>query len=114
MKNLLTVVSILSVVGLGAQVSPAVRLDQYQKTFLPEKIFVHTDKNIYAAGERLWMSLYIVDGLSHQPVDRSQLVRVELRNYDGDVIAEQKIHNNMGFAKGQIDIAPSSSAQSRR
>ena len=44
------------------------QFDAYRKQALQEKLFVHTDKNIYLTGEILWMKLYDVDGFFHMPL----------------------------------------------
>ena len=33
---------------------------------LQEKIYLHTDKNFYLAGEIIWFKIYYVDGTKHQ------------------------------------------------
>jgi hypothetical protein len=36
-------------------------LNEYYKTTIAEKIFVHTDKSFYLTGEIAWFKLYIVN-----------------------------------------------------
>lgn len=57
-------VCLFSAAFLSAQ-SYAPLLERYDKTFRLEKVFVRTDKNIYAAGETIWAALYLVDGRTH-------------------------------------------------
>lgn len=43
-----------------------------------EKVYVHTDRDIYLAGETLWMKFYCVDAASHRPLDLSRVVYAEV------------------------------------
>ena len=56
------------------------QFDNYRKNSLPEKIFVHTDKDFYVAGEILWFKLYNVDAVSLKPLDLSKVAYVEIVN----------------------------------
>src|ERR1700712_5610677 len=46
-------------------------MDRYRSEHLQEKLFVHTDKDFYLAGEICWFKLYDVEGSSHHPLDLS-------------------------------------------
>ena len=41
------------------------QFDLYRKNNLEEKIFIHTDKNIYMPGEICWFNIYNVDAFFH-------------------------------------------------
>ncbi|MBD0277719.1 MAG: hypothetical protein ICV81_07115, partial [Flavisolibacter sp.] len=41
------------------------KFNNYQQQFFPQKVFVHTDKNFYVAGEIIWFTAYLVDGFQH-------------------------------------------------
>ncbi|HEY1871286.1 MAG TPA: hypothetical protein VGG71_09520, partial [Chitinophagaceae bacterium] len=45
----------------------------YQTKNYNEKIFVHTDKAFYLAGESIWFKLYCVDENFHKPSDISKV-----------------------------------------
>lgn len=55
-------------------------LDLYIKTTSPQKIYLHTDKTIYFAGERIWFKAYLIDGVTHRVDSLSEPVYVELIN----------------------------------
>ena len=40
---------------------------EYTSNTLQEKLYVHTDKNGYTAGELLWFKVYNVDGIFMKP-----------------------------------------------
>ncbi|MBC8053493.1 MAG: hypothetical protein H7Y13_10560, partial [Sphingobacteriaceae bacterium] len=41
------------------------KLEHYSKKAVQEKLFAHTDKSVYLAGELMWFKLYLMDGSSH-------------------------------------------------
>ncbi|MEO0339833.1 MAG: hypothetical protein AAF242_11515, partial [Bacteroidota bacterium] len=67
MKHLSYIIAFIIPISGLSQRDLSQTLVQYRKTFLPEKVFVHTDKNIYAVGETIWMALYLADGQTHEP-----------------------------------------------
>jgi len=66
-------------------------LQNYRINFLPEKVFVHTDKDIYAAGETIWGSVYLVDGQTHKPNAFSTTVHVELVDEQQSILQSAKV-----------------------
>jgi len=88
-----------------SQFSVAKNLDQYRRDYLPEKVFLHTDKNIYAAGEIIWMSLYLIDGQTHRPGAFSVFARVELLDIERKVIKELKVFVPKGHASASIELS---------
>ena len=84
-KHIKTIVCLFLLIGTGANVSfaqilPAVQssFNQYNLNALQEKLFVHTDKDAYTAGELIWFKIYNVDGVNHQPLSLSKVVYVEI------------------------------------
>jgi len=70
----------------------------YNKSHLQEKLFVHTDKSFYLAGEVLWFKLYAVDGILNQPLDLSKVAYVEVidRNHGQQMKAKIKLKGGSG------------------
>ncbi len=64
--------------SLRGQQSFAEPLDDYNAAYLPEKVFVHTDKDIYAGGETVYAAVYLVNGISNQPASLSKTIYLEL------------------------------------
>lgn len=58
--------------------SLAAKFIQYQQDHLREKIYVHTDKDLYLAGETIWFKLYIADAFFHKPLPVSIIAYVEV------------------------------------
>ena len=44
-----------------------------------EKVYVHTDREVYSAGDTLWFKAYVTEGLTDLPLSDSRFVYVELR-----------------------------------
>jgi TonB-dependent SusC/RagA subfamily outer membrane receptor len=55
-------------------------LDTYTQTIASEKIYLHTDKSVYFAGERIWFKAYLIDGVTHRIGSLINPVYVELIN----------------------------------
>jgi len=50
-----------------------------------EKVYVHTDKPYYVAGENIWFKAYLVDGMNHQFAAPSKNLYVDLVDATGKV-----------------------------
>jgi hypothetical protein len=72
--------------------------NQYRQNTLREKIFVHTDKSQYVAGEILWFKLYDVDASNHKPLQLSKVAYVEILDSANKHSLQAKIalHNGEG------------------
>jgi hypothetical protein len=76
----------------------------YQQNNLQEKIFIHTDKNIYLTGEIIWFKVYLVDGFFHKPLNLSKIVYVELLDKNNKPTLQAKIEMNDGFGNGSFQL----------
>lgn len=84
--------------------------EEYPSKNPHEKIFIHTDKNFWVAGETSWFKIYLVSGQSHQPINTSKVTYVELVGAQNQVLVQTKIELSNGFGKGQINIPASISS----
>jgi|GEM_PF-3502841 len=48
------------------------------KNIPQEKVYLHTDKPYYSAGEDIWFKTYLVNATTHLPYTKSRFVYVEL------------------------------------
>jgi hypothetical protein len=78
------------------------RFRQYYTSNSPEKLYVHTDKNFYLAGELLWFKIYNVDGALYQPVDLSKIAYVEILDKDNKPVMQAKIGLSKGKGNGSF------------
>ena len=77
---------------------------QNQQSILSEKIFVHTDKNFYLAGEIIWFKLYYIDGDNQKPPDLSKCAYVEILDKEQKAVMQAKISLSEGTGNGSIYI----------
>jgi hypothetical protein len=77
-------------------------LDAYRAKHIQEKIFVHTDKEFYLAGEICWFKLYLVDASLHQPLDLSKVAYLEWLDKDNRPVAQTKIGLRDGHGDGSV------------
>lgn len=74
----------------------------YQKNRLQEKLFVHTDKSFYLAGELVWFKLYCVDGNDGKPLDMSKVAYVEILDRANKPVMQAKIALRDGTGQGSF------------
>ena len=107
MKRLfLTVACMTFMVTLCAQNERIIvnRIIKQLKLNAQEKTYTHTDASDYAAGDRIWLKVYVVNALSHEPTSESLYAYVELIAPDETVVNEAKILCRDGVYAGYLDI----------
>ena len=77
---------------------------EYNKGALTEKVFAHTDKNFYLAGEIVWFKLYVVNGDDNTPIDLSKVAYVEVLDKNQKPILQGKIALEKGTGNGSLYI----------
>lgn len=85
------------------------RFNAYREKAVAEKLYVHTDKQFYLAGEILWFKLYYADGTSNKPFNLSKVAYVELLDKEHKPVMQGKIALENGKGSGSFYI-PSSIA----
>ncbi len=79
-------------------------LDNYYRNYFPEKVFVHTDKSVYAGGETILAAVYLVDGRYHLPDSVSKTIYLELHNAQGETVSRKQIYAFDGHTSGSISL----------
>ena len=98
---------LVSSLSLAAQDTEALaeRIDLQRYQFPQEKIHVMTDRGSYLAGDTIWLRAWVVDASSHQRVDASQFVYVELVSPTDSIHHRVKIHcNGDGVFEGYLPL----------
>jgi len=112
MKSFFLLTSILSIlaINLSAQTTDKPldntlkNLATYSQNDAPEKVYIHTDKNLYGKHETIWYAAYLLNGISHTAGTDSDVINVELRNKIGEVLKLQELYAPNGFANGNFTI----------
>ncbi|MDO7848314.1 TonB-dependent receptor plug domain-containing protein [Hymenobacter sp. M29] len=86
------------------------QVGEYYLTARQEKAYLHLDRPVYATGETIWFSAYVVDASRHQLDSLSQVLHVDLLSPQRKVVARRTIRLQGGRASGDIDIADSLTA----
>jgi hypothetical protein len=77
-------------------------MDQYRLQHLQEKLFVHTDKEFYLAGEICWFKLYNVDASFHHPLDISKVAYLEWLDKNNKPVLQAKVGLRRGHGDGSL------------
>ncbi|MEP7111257.1 MAG: MG2 domain-containing protein, partial [Ferruginibacter sp.] len=78
------------------------QFDTYRQNSLEEKIFVHTDKNIYLPGEICWFKIYNVDAYFHKPINLGKVAYVEILDNNNKAVLQAKIALDNGAGDGSF------------
>lgn len=69
-----------------------------------EKVYLHTDKSYYNAGDDLWFKVYLVDAYSNRPEALSNIVHVNLINMSGALVLSRMVRINEGCGIGDFKL----------
>lgn len=72
--------------------------------FPQEKVYLHTDKGTYMAGDTVWFRSYIVDAALHTPL-HGKYIYVELANPLDSVVSQALIGPDNGIYHGYLSLA---------
>lgn len=67
-----------------------------------EKVYVHTDKNSYLAGEMIWFKIYNVEAYTNRIVNLSKIAYVELLDAQNKPVLQSKVSLDKGTGSGCI------------
>lgn len=88
----------------------AQQFNNFGKVAFTEKVFLHTDKSFYLAGEVLWFKVYYVDGTFNKPADLSKVAYVEIFDDKHKPVMQGKVALKKGFGYGSFYLPSSLSA----
>lgn len=78
------------------------QFNTYQQNHLQEKLYVHTDKEQYGAGEICWFKVYNVDAFFNTPLSISKIVYVEILDKSHKSVLQAKIPMQEGTGNGSF------------
>lgn len=82
----------------------ALRFDRLWNPVPQEKVYLHTDKYLYSAGETIWVKAYMVHASSHRPLSQSKFVYVELLDSASVVKQRLKLQRTKAGAYGNLKL----------
>jgi len=82
-------------------------LEKFSDDYSQQKLYLHTDKNSYLAGETIWFSAYLVNAADHSPDASSTNLHVELLDSDSKFINISLIQLQDGYSYGDIHLPDS-------
>lgn len=72
-----------------------------------EKVYLHTDRTSYSAGERIWFRAYLVSAVTHREEEAySNFVNVELVNRKDSVLLSKKVKGIERNFRGELLLSP--------
>lgn len=110
MKTIYALIFTFFFLGIQAQENPDITgrinqaLSDYLETFLPEKVFVQTDKDIYVPSEIIWFSAQVMSRSGHKPVNLSPELTVSIYNASGVFITGDKYLAGDGQVNADIRL----------
>ncbi|WP_234735467.1 TonB-dependent receptor plug domain-containing protein [Tellurirhabdus bombi] len=84
------------------------RLFAFHQTYPKEKVYLHTDRPYYAAGETIWLKGYLFDGITHRSDSVSRTLYVDLVHLETQkVIIHKILRAENGYAPGDLQLPDS-------
>lgn len=78
--------------------------EKFKGQYQQQKVYLHTDKDSYQAGEIIWMKAYVTDEVFLQADTLSKEIFVELLDQSKRLAGKLILRNNKGFADGFIRL----------
>jgi hypothetical protein len=98
--QLLLVAALFTCIAASAQTSPP----QTTIKLFFEKVYVHTDRVIYAPGEDLWFKAYVINAHDNHLISTSKSLYVDLVAPGDSIVSKEIVHLDNGMAKGDLVI----------
>jgi hypothetical protein len=74
----------------------------YSRQALQEKLYLHTDKDFYVAGEICWFKIYNTDASFNMPLGISKLAYIEVFDKNNKPVLQAKVALNGGNGNGSL------------
>ncbi len=80
------------------------KLESFRQDYPLEKVYVQTDKEIYAPGEIIWFSSTVFDRSENRPSGQSPVITANLYDAAGNFITGDKFPVTDGFVPGDLKL----------
>lgn len=74
------------------------------KDFIPERILLHTDRQVYASSEIIWFKVFTLEANTNRPSSFSKIAYLELLNQQGLAISRAKVLLKNGLGSGSMEL----------
>lgn len=81
-----------------------VNMNNFNRQYPQEKVYLHLDNTGYFMGETLWFKAYVLRADKNKLTDISSVLYVELVDPTGEIISTQKVKIKNGTASGYITL----------
>jgi hypothetical protein len=98
--TILFLFSLLLITNLSAQTIESWIASK--KPLLFEKLYVHVDRELYAPGDKIWLKVYQVNGITHKLNSNFRNVYVQLISQEGKVVQDIYLLTIKGIADGMF------------
>ncbi len=109
-KLTLIMAFILPAMILGAQEETKVldlvsaKMEEFRQAFPLEKVYVQTDKEVYAPGAIVWFSALVADRSENRLSDQSPEITVNLYDASGNFVAGDRYRVAGGLCEGDLQL----------
>ncbi len=79
-------------------------LESYSAFVNHQKVYLHTDKSSYRAGETIWFRAYLFDGITNVPLNDINNLFVDLIDSNGESVEVVMLLSNEGGTQGDIAL----------
>lgn len=79
-------------------------MQRWTELAAPEKTYVLTDKEVYTVGETVWMSIWVVNGITHEPGTGSGMAHIDLVDANGQSLVSRMFMLTVGRGAAQIEL----------
>lgn len=74
-------------------------------SLLYEKVYLHTDRELYSPGDDIWVKSYLVSGINHRLIEGYKNIYVQLVADDGTIADQILLLSWDGTAKGDFQLS---------
>ncbi len=89
--------------GFGQTVPDSIKTN----SILYEKLYLHTDREIYSPGEKIWFRSYLVSGINNQLIPGYKNIYVQLISEKGEIVDQLLMMSVYGVANNNIHLSDS-------
>lgn len=109
-RGFMAVIALSSVSAIAQPPMQAVvtdRFAEYSKKIIREKLFLHTDREFYVAGELMWFRVYYTEAVTHQPLSLSKIAYVEVLDDKNRAVLQTMVSLQPGADNGSFYLPAS-------